>query len=310
MGMAMVDKGNAPDCFGSPIGRSGKWRIGHVGISYITVPYMRPKSYARTYDEKPRKCPVAQKEWIALRHEHCVSSLAVARMRALELANWLRSRSDLPKSTKEADRNNTFPVLWSASGKCHIVTPLCRSYNDDGACEVALHIDSPHNYHIVDRSLAIRFLLPRWNAVHHLGLVPQHPEQFSMKVGSADDQAQFILLRKAVLGQLETPHVAASVTAAAVHRPISWILDSGSGHDIVDRQHVMNERNKWQRLPNVVHLTTAGGKTAGGYSVAVRVEPLQENVEAMILEHSPDVLSLGRRCMEEGFAFNWSPYSL
>ena len=41
----------------------------------------------------------------------------------------------------------------------------------------------------------------------------------------------------------------------------------------------------------------------------VRVEPLREDVSALILESSPDVLSLGRRCVEMGYAFHWAPYS-
>jgi hypothetical protein len=37
---------------------------------------------------------------------------------------------------------------------------------------------------------------------------------------------------------------------------------------------------------------------------------LQEVVEPYILDSIPDVLSIGRRCVEDGYAFHWEPYSL
>ena len=82
------------------------------------------------------------------------------------------------------------------------------------------------------------------------------------------------------------------------------LVDSRSGHDIVDVRHVIADRDKWQKLSHFVHLTTAGGKTGGGHEVAVRVEPIQEDVSALILENTPDLLSLGRRCVENGYAFH------
>ena len=165
-------------------------------------------------------------------------------MHALELATWLRSDSRLPTSTRVTDKNNVFLVVWAMTGKCDIITPLCRCYNDRGAAEDALHIDSPHNFHIVDRALAISFMLQCWTSFHHMGLVPQRPEQISARSASANDQSQLSLLRDAALGKLDAPHVAASVQANAVQCLVSWILDSGSGHDVVDIRHVIASRTK------------------------------------------------------------------
>merc|ERR1711873_293035 len=162
--------------------------------------------------------------------------------------------------------------MGAPTGKCHVVTPLRRFYNGEGAAEDTLHIDSPHNFHIVNRAFAISFMLPCWASFHHMGLVPQRPEQISARSASANDQNKLILLREAALGKLDAPHIAASAPANALQCPVSWILDSGSGHDIVDIRHVVADRDKWQKLSHFVHLAIAGGKTGGGHGVAVRVE--------------------------------------
>ena len=41
-----------------------------------------------------------------------------------------------------------------------------------------------------------------------------------------------------------------------------------------------------------------------------QIGELGEVAEPYILDNTPDVLSIGRRCVEDGYSFNWKPYSL
>ena len=43
--------------------------------------------------------------------------------------------------------------------------------------------------------------------------------------------------------------------------------------------------------------------------VPLAISGLKENVEPYVLESSPDVLSIGRRCVELGYKFVWEPFS-
>ena len=43
--------------------------------------------------------------------------------------------------------------------------------------------------------------------------------------------------------------------------------------------------------------------------IPVQVVPLKTVAMPLLLESCPPVLSVGRRCIEEGFEFRWKPYS-
>ena len=44
--------------------------------------------------------------------------------------------------------------------------------------------------------------------------------------------------------------------------------------------------------------------------VRQQIGEFNEVAEPYILDSTPDVLSIGRRCVEDGYAFYWEPYSL
>ena len=41
----------------------------------------------------------------------------------------------------------------------------------------------------------------------------------------------------------------------------------------------------------------------------MRVHSLDEEIRALVPDNTPNVLSLGRRCMEQGYSFTWHAYS-
>ena len=92
--------------------------------------------------------------------------------------------------------------------------------------------------------------------------------------------------------------------SVAVNR---WILDTGSGHDLVDEKQVSSISSIHYRKANAT-LQTAGGKVHVEWEVPMQVEELDEDIVPLVLKSTPAVLSLGKRCMQDGYAFEWLPH--
>jgi hypothetical protein len=59
--------------------------------------------------------------------------------------------------------------------------------------------------------------------------------------------------------------------------------------------------------PEEIMLLTANGPATVEEIVGVQVGPLRENIDALLLDSTPAVLSVGRRCMVDGYRFVWPP---
>ena len=59
-----------------------------------------------------------------------------------------------------------------------------------------------------------------------------------------------------------------------------------------------------------ITLSTASDLVNGDMVVRQQILEFTEVAEPYILDATPDVLSIGRRCAEDGYAFQWEPYSL
>ncbi len=57
-------------------------------------------------------------------------------------------------------------------------------------------------------------------------------------------------------------------------------------------------------------LATANDLVSGDMVVPQQIGELGEVAEPCVLDGTPDVLSIGRRCVEDGYTFVWKPYSL
>ena len=57
-------------------------------------------------------------------------------------------------------------------------------------------------------------------------------------------------------------------------------------------------------------LATANDLVNGDKAIQQQIGELGEVAEPYGLDSSPDVLSIGRRCVEDGSSFEWKPYSL
>ena len=88
---------------------------------------------------------------------------------------------------------------------------------------------------------------------------------------------------------------------------IEFLADTGSEEDLIsqqDQQSFFPEAAVFDAT-KPVSLITANGPVLGDKSVNLMIPELGQNIECYVLENTPSVCSVGRRCMDEGFDFHW-----
>ncbi|CAL1167671.1 unnamed protein product [Cladocopium goreaui] len=83
-----------------------------------------------------------------------------------------------------------------------------------------------------------------------------------------------------------------------------FIMDSGSGHDLISSTRVDRmDIDTYQS--DRVNFHTANGITSTTTMVDLDFDTFNDPARAHVLEDAPSVLSLGKRCMEQGYTFVW-----
>ena len=94
------------------------------------------------------------------------------------------------------------------------------------------------------------------------------------------------------------------ITVPVEERDKRFILDSGSGHDLISSTRISR-----MDLPTyddkVVNFHTANGVTCSTKRSSIKFEAFNEPAEAYILEDTPSVISMGKRCVDLGYSFVW-----
>ena len=99
---------------------------------------------------------------------------------------------------------------------------------------------------------------------------------------------------------------AASATEALSRH---WILDSGSCWDIISTKDMSRgEKKTRSRLQIAESLSTVNGEITCKDVADIAVKKIDLEVHPLVVKSSPAILSLGQRCMKDGFAFHWEPY--
>ena len=247
---------------------------------------------------RPRPGPaVLPSEDIVLRDR------AAALFSAKELAEFVYPGTN----SRAHDHNKWLPVLWREDGSTLMWASLGRT-EEHGP---VLYMERPHNPHQVPRSVALAFLENSWESYTHLGLVPQAPERRGCR-GQENNEA-VERLRKAIFPPADIRPASPSLVrpeTCSNESPIrSWLFDSGCGSDLISEQEVLHLRDKWTDASTPRYLSTAGGLTKSDYEVPLHIASLGEDIAPWILPSTPAVLSMGRRCVLDGFDFWWPPYS-
>ena len=99
--------------------------------------------------------------------------------------------------------------------------------------------------------------------------------------------------------------------ASAVPTPLvtSWLIDSGCPLDLIDSADAAPCRSYVVKGP-LVTLATANGDTDSRRVLPLQLQRLGESIRPYVLDETPNVLSLGRRVVEDGYDFAWDAHSM
>ena len=88
--------------------------------------------------------------------------------------------------------------------------------------------------------------------------------------------------------------------------PDCWIADTGCGHDLLAAKWVSEcDKNKLLSSGSPLLFSGVGGEKPADMILRVKSPALKTHVVPYVLDATPDVLSIGRRCVEEGWSFWW-----
>ena len=84
---------------------------------------------------------------------------------------------------------------------------------------------------------------------------------------------------------------------------MEWIADTGSAQDLISESMLGDVKEFKSDRP--INMITANGPSYADKQCKVRVPSISTTAEPYVLPDSPSVLSVGQKCMEEGFDFVW-----
>ena len=97
-----------------------------------------------------------------------------------------------------------------------------------------------------------------------------------------------------------------SIATAAPKAGVSWLVDSGSESDLVSKGMLKDVSAKNCRAAeHPISLVTANGSTEASEVADVKLPALPDPVQPYVLNHTPAVLSVGTRCVNQGYSFVW-----
>lgn len=128
-------------------------------------------------------------------------------------------------------------------------------------------------------------------------LEPVKSDQFSASPPSS------VLPSASVVSQ---PTAAPVNAAASRSSSVSWLIDSGSEQDLVSEAQIPRVKaSNRHRRDEPISLLTANGATTADEVVDVDIHGLTKPCQPLVMEHTPAVLSVGIRCLEQGYSFVW-----
>ncbi len=87
-----------------------------------------------------------------------------------------------------------------------------------------------------------------------------------------------------------------------------WIIDSGDAYDLMKKDKAEALVDTIMQEPTEAQFDTANGRISSKDRVGVFLDELPRQVKPWLLESTPPVLSLGKRCMQDGFDFVWKRF--
>ena len=132
--------------------------------------------------------------------------------------------------------------------------------------------------------------------------------KFDMLIKLDNDHEDLIFTEELVEHEVGKSHTK-SKNMMCISLPVQakdrrFILDSGSGHDLISARKA-ERMNLKQRTCDPIMFHTANGSAATQTKAEIDLGTFDMTSHAYVLDDTPSVMSLGKRCMEEGYSFVW-----
>ena len=98
--------------------------------------------------------------------------------------------------------------------------------------------------------------------------------------------------------------------AVITSRVRKWLADTGCGHDLVDKDEIKGLTSYVFNSADPLRLFTANGETPANKQIRFKIPEIKEIIQPYVLAKTPNVLSIGRRCVDHGYSFVWEALSL
>ena len=98
--------------------------------------------------------------------------------------------------------------------------------------------------------------------------------------------------------------------ASAIYQPgvRRWLVDTGCPFDLIAKHELEDTEKAFiKKASKVIRLATPNGLVDANNIVSFNVDKLTEPIDAYIMESTPTVMSIGKRCMLHGYSFVWHP---
>ena len=108
-----------------------------------------------------------------------------------------------------------------------------------------------------------------------------------------------------VIPKEEMPKYARVSSTPARSKGTRWLGDTGTDQDIVGESQLVVARSNIREADVNITLSTANGPITADRSIDTHIPALCEGFSPYVLKDSPPALSIGQRCLEDGYDFVW-----
>ena len=91
------------------------------------------------------------------------------------------------------------------------------------------------------------------------------------------------------------------------NKKIKFLMDTGCGHDLISQKKIEKHNLETLVPPEPISFLTANGVTDTDLVSNFQTESFKEPINAYVLDDTPSVLSIGKRCMNHDYGFVWPP---
>ena len=265
-----------------PIGKNGRYRVQEIAQCPTKVDYAK------------EDIPVWPNPTKAMRKELAGS----ARFDVPEICQYIaRSTAMLVEweQRREEDHELTepkWPVLWYDK----VVWTFKPRWS-----EIDVLLEAPTR---ASRPQMLEWLRgEKFHQYSHFGKVPTVAERSMVTDAPSDVRQTGETAESQVRAdeQRGTPQTAMPVTRGRTR----WLVDSGTGNHLTWAKEIEGRRKDIIKTDEALNLWTANGITVADERIPVKMKRLKTEITPLILEYTPNALSLGRLVVDEGFSFTW-----